>query len=141
MCPPIDFLMTANRLWPFMDFLLVPLLFGIFFAAVAFWIWRRNVTHFRQLAWCMFAIAFFTTAYIAAALSANFFQTRTIAALAPDCFRRGSFWHSVQIAGEEFQFDTHVIARKYGVVYGWSFKELDFYPIPESVTINLDNVC
>lgn len=53
------------------------------------------------------------------------------AELHADCLVRHSFRESLGFWGEEFQWDLHASARIKGEWYGWSYREDDFYRIPE----------
>jgi hypothetical protein len=141
LCPPLGLLLSARRLWDFRMFLSVPIGIGILTAAIAFAIWRRWGGKTRLLASGLAALVFCAVAFVAAAQTADRLQTNSITQLAPECVSRISFWESVQIAGEEFQFSAHVIAKKDGKPFGWSFKELKFYPIPASVVGNIYDTC
>jgi len=58
-----------------------------------------------------------------------------------DCVSIKSFWHSLHIAGREFQFNLHTSAMKDGKSYGWSFRQSDFYEIPSSAVNNITPAC
>lgn len=54
------------------------------------------------------------------------------AALGADCLARHRFWTSLTFWGEEFQWDLHALARIDGEWHGWSYRNDDFYLIPDS---------
>lgn len=117
-------------------FMALPLGCGLLAAAIVFSSWRRLVVQYKTLAWFVASSTFCGVTFAVAPYWSNYLQDRKLADFQPDCVERFSFWHSMQIAGEEIQFQYHLLAFKGGVPYGWSFSELDLYRIPPTVGVS-----
>lgn len=51
---------------------------------------------------------------------------------------RRDFRWSLRHAPQEYQFEIHAFIRENGQRLGWSYRDLDWYSIPEEVHINLE---
>lgn len=74
--------------------------------------------------------------FVAAAIS-NHVRVQKITELAPDKIETKSFIKSLHNTPKEFQFYTHAIAVKDCKHYAWSYRELDFYGLPNSIARNV----
>lgn len=61
-----------------------------------------------------------------------------IAAIAPDCSRQSSFLGSMRSAGAWPQFFVHAILKKGSSTQIWSYREMKFVDLPESVRANVE---
>jgi hypothetical protein len=86
-------------------------------------------------------LAGITTFLAVGEIRARVLQMANIEKMNFDCVRFKSFTKSIAIAEEEFQFDYHTSGQIGKDVYGWSYKELNFYKVPASVSPNLDSPC
>ena len=133
--PPLSFAIVAERAYSY-EFLHSSLAFGSAAAIVVFIVLRLSRTRLAPLSYLAAAVAFCAVSYPVAANVAHRGQTHAIEKFAPDCFDRKSLLHSIRISGAEFQQDYHLLAIKDRVLYGWSFREFDFYPIPATTAPN-----
>ncbi|MDR7220095.1 hypothetical protein [Aminobacter aminovorans] len=68
----------------------------------------------------------------------NHLMDAAVRAANAECFGSRSVISSVGIAGEEFQFDVHAVYRKGSEVFVWSYRDLSFFKIPETISRNLN---
>jgi hypothetical protein len=74
-------------------------------------------------------------------LRTNTLQETHIEKMGFECIKYKSFTESISAVGTEFQFDYHTAGQIGQDVYGWSYKELKFYRVPEGVIRNLPMPC
>lgn len=128
----------ANALQTFPDILLVPAaIASVFGLVVAFYAMKQE-----RRAWRLFWPALSVIAWLIAFLSVaqvlfNINLQRAAFKLAPDCLDAGSIIHALAISGAEYQWHLHAGARKGDALYGWSFRQLDFYRIPDAAVSNV----
>lgn len=84
------------------------------------------------------AMVFCSATFLLAERHSTAAQDQAIQSLRPDCLIRSSFLHSLRIAGQEFQFGYHILAFKSEEPFGWSYAEMEFYPVPRQAAINVD---
>lgn len=66
-------------------------------------------------------------------LYAEYLRTLKVAEFRPDVYVENSFFRSLHNAPAEFQFFAHAVAVKDCKLYAWSYREMAFYEVPESV--------
>lgn len=98
--------------------------------------WKLYCKSCPSLVWSIGSNATVATSLLVAAWWSNHQQSEALAAMQPDCVVRFSFWHSLGIKGEEFQFDLHLMAFKDGQLFGWSYREMKLYVVPPDSAIN-----
>jgi hypothetical protein len=132
------YLINLERYWTFF----APIAY-VAFATAAIVFLGLIFVRYRIRCWMptFIAVAMFAVFWTGGEMRTRFLQDAAIAKWSFDCVSKKSFVHSLNIGGEEFQFDLHTSAMKDGKSYGWSFKTLDFYEIPQSVLSNISPVC
>jgi hypothetical protein len=64
-------------------------------------------------------------------------RSQAVMAFGPDRVIEHSFLTSLREAPREFQFFLHVAAMKNCVPYAWSYREMDFYRLPDKAVQNV----
>jgi len=83
--------------------------------------------------------AIFLVAFLASAEVRTAIAMRTAAQeLRFDCFDGRPFFVSLLRAGEEFQFRPHAVGNIGSEFYLWSYRDMRFFPVPESIWKNLE---
>lgn len=71
---------------------------------------------------------------------AEHLRSLKVAEFQPDLYLENSFLRLLGNAPAEFQFFAHAIAIKDCKLYGWSYREMGFYAVPETANFD-DPVC
>jgi hypothetical protein len=95
----------------------------------------------RYLTWSIATQIFILVFFVGADLQTKRLQSIAIQNSKLDCVNLESFWYSAKKRGYEIQVGPHTTAKRNGKAYGWSFKTLDFYEIPQSVSQNIGPLC
>ncbi|PKR87393.1 hypothetical protein CXZ10_20315 [Pleomorphomonas diazotrophica] len=67
---------------------------------------------------------------------AEYLRTLKVAEFRPDVYVENSFFRSLHNAPAEFQFFAHAVAVRDCKLYAWSYREMAFYEVPETVTLD-----
>ena len=132
------YLTSLDRYWTFFE----PIAYAAFATAAIVFLGLIFVRHpIRCWMPAFIAVAMFVVFWTGGEMRTRFLQDEAIAKWNFDCVSKKSFVHSLNIGGEEFQFELHTSAMKEDRSYGWSFKTLNFYEIPQGVLKNISPVC
>ncbi len=140
-CPPLSVVLGFVLLRDYLEFILPIVLTATLIAALLFLLFNKLLRGKKFWAWSLATVTFVIAFFLVGDLQTKRLQAAVLQERNFDCVSLKSFWHSAQIAREEFQDSLHTAARKNGKDYGWSFKTLDFYEIPPNVSQNLKPIC
>lgn len=118
-------------------FLGVPLLVSALAAIVAGFLHYRFLGRARNFWPTTSVIVGFLSFLVAGEFQFHSRLENAAASLPPVCVTSDSFLNSMRHAGADFQFHLHAEAIKAGDLYAWSFRENDFYKVPDSARGNV----
>jgi hypothetical protein len=131
---PVNVLWLSGLLSRYYSFLSVPLSSAILLSLAAAAAWARLSGKLRLLWPTVLVSVFAITFVIAGKIQFDHDVRSATEKLSPDCLDTGFFVDSPL----RTPFSLHAAALKDGDVYGWSFRERDFYKLPRSVVPNVD---
>ena len=117
------------------ELLVISLSAGFVIALLIYFLLKVNWVQAYKLLVAL--ISFGITSIIVAAALSSAIRTQKIAELAPDKIETNNFIKSLHNTPKDFQFYTHAIAVKDCKHYAWSYRELDFYELPDSIARNV----
>lgn len=124
----------------FFSFLAIPSLVALLITSAAIFTWLRFVAGWGRAFWPTVAVTtLLVTLLIAGEI--QFYRDVRLAAgkYEPDCLDAGSFMAAVLGGSPEFQFDLHAAFHKGADMYAWSFRQRDFYKLPETIVQNVSS--
>jgi hypothetical protein len=89
--------------------------------------------------WCVapsLLVALFTGIVIGENVSKQPMR-ETAASMGIEVLARNSLWWSLRNAPREFQWELHAGGRLEDQFFGWSYSEMNWYPIPETARANV----
>jgi len=104
-------------------------------AIVIFAINRLHVSPVYRLP--IFIVVWMPLFVVLVALYADRVRIEKIAEFKPDAYIEHSFMRSLHEAPEEFQFFLHAAALRNCIPYAWSYRTMDFYPLPADAAVNV----
>ena len=135
---PIIWPFLGNSYLQFLPFALLPLV-GALVAMVIAMVGLRLVKARPLLGAVVLVNLAFLAAFVGVAeLQRAQLMDRAIAEANPDCFKTRSFGSSLASAGNEFGSNPHAVYRKDGRFFVWSYRDLGFFEIPETISRNLN---
>lgn len=129
---PIGFLLfmpfdgLAAPHWPWLLVVGGALAGAISFALGRFFGARRYVLPLFASLWLVLSVGL-------VGLYAEHLRDIKVAEFHPDIYIENSFLRSLRNAPAEFQYFAHAVAFKDCKLYAWSYREMAFYQVPESV--------
>ena len=119
-----------------LDFILIPAALGAVAASIVSMVIQRWDFPVSRLLAVLGANAAFLAVFLAAA------EVRSAMLMdgggQSECFDRTAFVTSLGFAGHEFQTDVHAVRIRGGTVEFWSYSELGWYSVPETIYRNID---
>ena len=121
------------------DRLVGPLwLLAVFAIAASFLMLRVLAERIRPPFRLALALALSMSASIVlVGIGAEVWRIAVISDFQPDDVRRSSFFRSIREAPKDFQFFLHAAALKDCTPYGWSYRRMEFYVLPQNVAPNV----
>lgn len=89
--------------------------------------------------WCVapsLLVALFTGIVIGENVSKQA-MLETAASMGIEVLARNSLWWSLRNAPREFQWELHAIGKSQDQFFGWSYREMSWYPMPETALANV----
>lgn len=124
----------------FYSFLAIPSLVALLITTAVIFTWLRFATGRGRAFWPTVAITTFLVTLLVAGEIQFYRDVRSASGkYEPDCLDAGSFIAAVQGGSPEFQFDLHAAFHKGPDMYAWSFRQRDFYKLPETIGQNVSS--
>jgi hypothetical protein len=139
--PPLFLLLTLDHLVHYATFFLPIVVVTILITTIFVFALLNKFGTLRNYTWSIATLIFIPVFFGSADLQTKRLQSMVIQNARFECVNLKSFWHSAKKRGYEFQVGPHTTAKKDGKSYGWSFRTLDFYEIPQTVLQNIEPVC
>jgi hypothetical protein len=139
-CPPL-LIPIASVAIEFPIFLLPILVASTILAVISFFAFRFLFWKLRYWAWTIATLIFVIALLLVGEIQTSMAQGKAIVLGKFDCISIKSFWHSSHLANEEFKFQFHTTAMRNGKPYGWSFKTMNFFEIPENTFKDIGPIC
>lgn len=115
--------------------LLISLSIGVITGLLIYFILKK-FNWIRAYKFLLALLSFSVVSIFVAAAISNHVRVQKITELAPDKIETNSFIKSLHNSPDGFHY-THAVAVKKCKHYAWSYSELDFYELPNSIARNV----